>query len=752
MKKRINTLLVMAAALLLFACQSQDPLDIPMNEEIVIDLATNATRAADNSTESYVEHIDVFIFEAENNKPGKKAHYERQQLNNAPMLTLKAQRSKFTVGSKYYVYLLANSNLSEHTLNAMADYDALLNAKQEDPMLYITGLVINEVDVPKYFLMDAVAKNTANQTAIELNNGQIAENTVLSATLRRAAAKVVVNITAGDEVEFRNLSNGNQTQGLGLYYVRNLPYDAFLLAEAKDDASIEAKVRTTSKGDTEYFNWNPETSPKSVSLVTYAYPNHWSNTSTLEHETCIVMNLPMVYTSGSTTVEYPNSWYKIPMTDDQTLRRNNYYEVNITLNRPGATTESTPVDVEDIYYNVIDWSEQTIQVGNEDKPKYLMINRNSLEMRNIAQDATSLEFSSSSPVTITVKDVYYINKYGNRTNETAAISGTTVSGSIAGNITVNSPIPTNNTIRYFTLVVTNQEGISREIVIEQYPLVYITNIQSYYSYRSDFLSSTGSPDGTDTGNHFENRADYNRFGISYDGTNYSYGTSGFFVSKFVNAIHSSGLSDVDSYTTNNTKNFNDPYNARMYHIRITATSDEYTIGRPKITDGVTDPGKDNARIVSPSFMIASRLGTISSGSVTISQLDPTDFGAYYNYRGQLIWPSNADKERYEDANEKHKQDTYLKVYAEHAKQYVEVYKDPQTGKTVHLSDWRLPTEAELKIIYQYQGSKNDQANADAIDYLLNGLYYYSASGPVRNDKYDTDGTTVRCIRDVYEVE
>lgn len=749
MKQKVNTLLVMAVSLLLFACQSNDPLDIPMNEEIVIDLATNTTRAADNSTESYVEHIDVFIFEAENDKPGKKAHYERQQLNNAPMITLKALRSSFTVGTKYFVYLLANCNLSENTLGAMADYNALLNAKQEDPMLYITGLVINEADVPKYFLMDAVAKNNADQTAIELNNGKIADNTVLSATLRRAAAKVVVNITAGNEVEFKDLSGGNHTQGLGLYYVRNLSYDAFLLAEAKEDENIEAKVRTTSKGDTEYFNWDPETNPKTVSLVTYAYPNHWSNASTLEHETCIVMNLPMVYTSGGTTAEYPNSWYKIPMTDDQTLRRNNYYEVNIALNRPGATTESTPVDVEDIYYNVIDWTEQTIQVGNEDKPKYLMVNRNSMEMRNISQDATTLEFSSSSPVTITIKDVYYINKYGNKTSETPAINGTTISGSIAGNITVNSPIPTNNTIRYFTLVVTNQEGISREVIVEQYPLVYITNIQSYYSYRSDFLSAAGSPDGTATGNHFENRSDYGRFGISYDGTSYKYGNNGFFIPKFVYQTYDSGLSNVDSYTKDYTSDFHDPYNARMYHIRITATSDEYTLGRPKITNGVTDPGADNARMVSPSFMIASRLGTISSSNVKIPELDRSDYG-YYN-RGRWYWNSPADEERYNNDSKKLEQETYLKVYSEHAKQYVEVYSDA-TGKKYHLSDWRLPTEAELEIIYQYQGSRQDPANADAIDYLLNGAYYYSASGPVYNKDRDTNGTTVRCIRDVYEAE
>ena len=144
---------------------------------------------------------------------------------------------------------------------------------------------------------------------------------------------------------------------------------------------------------------------------------------------------------------------------------------------------------------------------------------------------------------------------------------------------------------------------------------------------------------------------------------------------------------------------------------ITATSGDYVLGRPKITNGITDPGEDNARMVSPSFMIASRLGTL-----TVSQIG-----------------NGANLQT---------------VYSEHAKQYVEVYKDPETGKTVHLSDWRLPTEAELKIIYQFQGTENVQA--DAIDYLLNAGAYYSASGPVTNPKSNTSGTSVRYIRDVYE--
>lgn len=765
MKKSLNILLVLMA-ILVSACNEQDVFESLGNEDIVISLSAGITRAEDTSTESYVDHVDVFIFEDETGTPTTKVHYERQQVNNSAMLTLGVKRGVFATDRDYYVYLIANSNLSAETLDNIDDYNALLNAKQEDPMLYLAGLALD--NVPKYFLMDAVAKSANGKQAIRLNNGNVTDNTMLTATLRRAAAKVKVTINATDEVEFKNFTIADGSEG-GLYYVRNLSYDAFLLAEAKGDADIEAKVRTTSKGDSEYFTWHPETDNKKVSLVVYAYPNHWSNTSILEHETCIVMNLPMSYTVAGTTTDYYNSWYKIPMTDDQTLRRNNYYEVNITLNRPGATSESTPIDVEEIHYGVEEWTTQTINVGNEDKPKYLMVNQTELEMHNTSIDASTLEFASSSPITITVNDAHYFDKYGIKTSiSNAGISGTT-DGGIGGSIIVNSPNPTNNTIRYFTLIVTNEEGLSKEVSVTQYPLVYITNIQSLYSYRSDFLS-TGPSDGTATAEHFENRSDYNRFAVDYTGGTHSYNrggskSSGFFVSKFVNSTYTSGnnkgLSNVDYYTANSTGGFNDPYNARMYHIHITATSGDYTLGRPRITNGITDSGEDNARMVSPSFMIASRLGTLTTSRVEIDETglnepDPEDYGASVSRWGSVTWPSGSDKAGYDAAVEEYEQlsisvrnDGYLKVYAEHAKQYVEVYVDPQTGKKIHLSDWRLPTEAELEIIYQFQGTEN--AQADAIDYLLNAGAYFSASGPVTNPKSNMTGTSIRCIRDVYEV-
>lgn len=735
MKRILNTLLISAVAVLAFSCQEEHGLDVAMNESIVLDISSGLTKAADTDVESFVNHLDVIIFDVDGTTPGTKVYSGRYSVNNATSVPLSVKRSSFAANQRFYVYLIANSTLPESDFAAIETYNDLVDKKQEDLNLHLSGLSVD--GAPKYFLMDAVAVDADGASPVVLNNGVYTDNTVLDALLTRAAAKVVVNITASDKVEFKNFTTADGSDG-GLYYLRNMPYDTYLLAEAREAEQIRtAKVRNTTKTNNAYFTWNPAEDNKNVSLTTYVYPNNWADNSILEREASVVMNLPMTYTTDEGTVDHKNSWYKIPMTDEKMFRRNNYYEVNITLNRPGAVSESVPVELDDIYYSVIEWTPRDIYVGGDDKPKYLSVNRESMKMHNVSVDATTLEFASSSPVTITVKDIYYYDKFGQKTTTSSEITGTT-EGGIAGNITVSSPIPTNNAIRYFTLVVTNQEGLTREVTVSQYPLEYITNVVSWYSYRSDFIGS-GQSDPTT----YENiSASNNVTSISYDNGNYTYNTgstNGFFRSKVVRSTYSStdnredyrGRSDIDGYYwgTGNWgsdaslrySGVQDPGNARMYHIQIMASSGDYVLGRPKITDGITDPGEDNAKLVSPSFMIASRLAVITTSNIDLSASGTTSAAA------------NAE---------------YLRIYAEHCKQYVEVYKDPVTGETIHLDDWRLPTAAEIGIIYKYQGSSNE--SADAIDYLLNASAYFSASGPVTNPSSETStGKSVRCIRDAY---
>lgn len=261
--------------------------------------------------------------------------------------------------------------------------------------------------------------------------------------------------------------------------------------------------------------------------------------------------------------------------------------------------------------------------------------------------------------------------------------------------------------------------------------MFISNIQGWYSYRKDFKRNDSRP------TTYEYKGD-GIVGVSLETTGwwgewtgeYHYETSsqrGFWYSK-VAVPTSNGKSNINSYYYGSR---NTPAsslaerngNARMYHVRISASSKDYTLGRPRlIEDGhnpglmVTDKGADNKKLVSPSFMIASRLGFVNTGNGGVSLEDD---------------------------------DESLRIVREHCANYVEVYKDVNDRKVV-LDDWRLPTEAELKIIMKFQGGPGEEA--DAIDYLLNAYYYFSASGPVRNEKGNSRGTSVRCIRDAFDTQ
>ena len=150
-------------------------------------------------------------------------------------------------------------------------------------------------------------------------------------------------------------------------------------------------------------------------------------------------------------------------------------------------------------------------------------------------------------------------------------------------------------------------------------------------------------------------------------------------------------------------------NARIYHVRITAASSEYRIGYPQMDEnGYTAEGDDNAKLVSPSFMIASQLGTT----------DKTGPEGTNN--------ANIEKE-----------------VKEHCNKYIEV-EGSFTNKVVY-NDWRLPTPAELDIIAKFQKEDNS-----AVNEILVSKEYWSSNGKhqVRDDENASEGTRIRCVRDV----
>lgn len=671
-----------------------------------------------NDKENAVDHIDVFVFKTDTDNT--LFHYERLQLTaaNAGKAALTKKRSEFDINAFYKVYIVANSTITDFA--TVKSLDDLKGKIQEDKAIHLTGLD-NLQNVPQYFLMDGIAKasSTSADNTVILNDGMLANNTELEVDLKRAAAKIIVHMKKGTQVQFSTKPG----QDGALYYMRNLPYSSTVLSGVGNDA----KLRTSQPISTKYFDWKTE----EITITAYAYAHHWENGS-LEKEPRLIVNIPLTYTpkdQQSKAEILTNSYYQIPVSRDQLLERNTCYETTVTINAPGGSDPSEPLKLEPINYTVNEWIGKPINIGGEIvNLAYLTLNKYDMEMHNLTDDNT-LEFASSSNVKAKITKVWYIDKFGQEktlsqvrtnSNQWSESNGKnlceitiTPDENITGNIHVHGTVPENNTIRYITFELTNEDNITRTVTVAQYPLEYITNIQGWYSYRMDF-EGTNYEKGENS--HYTCATSYTKSTDEWSFSTSDYNS--FFGSK-VAYVQGNGTSSLKYYyyyysrwsgswnkkeTTENLSSLN---NARMYHVRITATSGEYTLGRPRMIDGKTDGGKDNEVLVSPSFMIASQLGAVNS---------------------------NACKS--------------VEMAASHCKQYVETYKDKE-GKVHHVKGWRLPTKAEVAIIMKFQKKE------DAIDVVLSGNQYWCASGCVKTSTGEiisSTGSPVRCIRDAYDIE
>lgn len=721
----------------------------------------------DSDTESALSHLDVMMYKYDN-YTYEPFYHERVDVTQYPDGTayLKRKKDDFEPYAKYKIYVVANSTYSESVFKpegtAVISHENLMKLDQTDEYIHLSGIKGGNNVYPQYFLMDGVAymgEEEPNTPGTIVVNDDKLDNIVLKVKLRRATAKYVIKIYPGENVEF---SRQLLAQSKG-YMMRNMPIRTRVVAEGKYPNNNPAYWKSSTISQSPYFEYVQEDDKKYHLRVTmYCYSHRWNSAEFFDKGTSFVFMLPIVYSDdkGAKT-EYINNYYQLVINKqeaqqeeyDHIIKRNTLYELRVKLNAPGAEDFTEPEELEDIQYFTAPWTEKTLNIDGESTVAYLKVNKDKLYMYNIAEDNTSLYFSSSSPVKteIVSNSVYYYNKYGNKTTlKTYNISASTNATATSGNININSAIPTNKTIQYFTIKVTNKEGLSELIEVEQYPLIYVTNMLPWYSYRDDFyyrttgghtydwysssdldqknLPTTYSYGGdriasvhvSSVSNNGTIKYKYNRQG----GSNY-----GFFSSKYRgNAAGGNKYQNLFYlYSTSGTRqNGNKPCeesaNLRNYHIRVMASSDKYTIGRPRIDEnGYTASDEENAKLVSPSFVIASRLGAVYSTSGGLSNL----------------------------TNEKK-----LIVFADHAKNYVEVddiddAKDP--NRVIVYDNWRLPTRAELEIIIELQGTSGQ--DADAVDYLLNGAYYMSASGPVYNNKHTSSSSSsdvaIRCVRDVY---
>lgn len=418
-----------------------------------------------------------------------------------------------------------------------------------------------------------------------------------------------------------------------------------------------------------------------------------------------------------------------------------------------------------------------------------------------ARENHSVSYSSSSPIEkVEVVEVYYYDKFGlKQTLEDSQILGLpiTVSASTEsgeGVIDISSPVPTNLAVRYIVVKVTNEEGKAEELTFEQYPLEYVTSQLGYFSYRTDFTANNREDNVTTWVSHYgfnldfvvpretndrvnvqlNNGTDENKWKWNFDRWNMSSysesdwvsGENTVFISKVLQDYSvETGLGKIFSYgwSLSLSSRWGCYYlnsgreNSNVYHIRIAATSDENHIGIPRripytgsnvtFDEDMTDPADDNAKVVSPSFMVSSHL-SILKGEADI-------------LKNEYQAASHCDK--YVEVVFRNRPVTWSNTLAQISNPgtYASVKKQLEDDGFIVYDDWRLPTRAELEIIDGFQanidahelGGSLSNSGTYAMDWLLDRKQYWSANGAVtitNNPANSRSGIGIRCVRDHFK--
>ena len=239
--------------------------------------------------------------------------------------------------------------------------------------------------------------------------------------------------------------------------------------------------------------------------------------------------IPFTYENG---IKFRTYLEGMPTDEKFNVVRNHFYDYRVTA-------INTSIELEMIEYETLPWIPEEVEVGGE--VKYLVLNTDLVKIYSENVDATTLKFTSSSPIaSVVLKDMYshdvrgenftmgtdgvtayYVSKYGQKIqlgedpgftmpDKEAAlakervilanISADAEQNVLQGGITITSPFmadPENetaelqgdshyDTVRYLEFEVTNQQGLTETFRVMQYPPLTITNVEGYFSYRDDF--------------------------------------------------------------------------------------------------------------------------------------------------------------------------------------------------------------------------------------------------------------------------
>lgn len=563
-----------------------------------------------------------------------------------------------------------------------------------------SGDVQTDEDIWKPY--DATGNSNKMFLMSSIENYQVTKEPTqtIPVNLARAAAKIALTI----HVNVEGYTAGQAKWQLKNYNAKTTIFGSNTESELKDGEMVEAQG-----GSGNY------------TVTTYSYATQWNDDTKAP---AIYLQVPLT-ADGKTEMNY----YKIPVRDPKAtgedakkLNRNTIYTIDAKINNKGGSSEIEYITTGKVVYDVLPWSDG----GTTDidaNTSYLMVYPQSLIMKNIAKDNTSISYKSSTELEITIDEVYYYNKNGKKTiiNEgytekddkgkdvqlyPKVTLSTGENGKYQGKINIESAVPINLTAKYIVFSVKTKDGKdSKQVIVKQYPLKYVQNIAGWYSTKDNWVDWESD---RNVRGPFKERQDTKKYKDSWM-TSRVYGTFD----------RSTGIWDIyddESYKRVGGGMFNPKYeytyqakvhncnteqdNNHMYVIQITKSDGTYKIARPRFNNLKSDD-----HTVSPAFMLASQLGVVSAF------------------------------DSFKDA-------------ANHCEKYVEVSMNKK-----RYEDWRLPTQEEINSIVEFQ---NDKKAANTMDRVLKGYYYWTANGgksdKVPGSTVDNRPGAVRCIRDLSPAE
>ncbi len=689
-RKSVQGLMLLTFGLTMAGCSAQDDFLTETSSESlsikpsVTEATVSRAVASDQALrEAALDNLYVKIFDKEYKEQSVNKKFDRNlQSNQKEVLgqgnwkvDLNLQENK-----DYFVYTIANAKEDLKQVNSLAD---LVKKVQTDEDIWKP--YSSNKNATKNFLMTANSDWTVSKEPTQ----------TIESMLTRAAAKIVVNLKINidgyevvGEPTWQLLNYNTQTTLFGVNTAKSI-------ASMSETETNEAMAKTAD----------------GYQLVTYSYATLWDDNASAPQAKIKVM----LKKGEETPVDY---YYSIPVRDPKatkSLDRNYVYTANATVTSLGSSSDITYGDAMNLVYDVQKWTkgeETTINAGEQ---KYLLVSPTFMIMKNQRFDNSTIKFYGSGECKVQTMEIYYYDKNGNKQKCSGSQyfkasaeyakghselkdKGTIVIGD-ANNPTANDFVPLS--VKFIKIKVTC-DGLEEIVTIKQYPLEYIQGIAGWYStkdelntYETSFWGDryTGTTAGIDWQ---EDRTLHSKEKGSED-------------DHFTAKVKEKGDAEIYEYYDNSVKggyqakkrrSSTGKSNNRMYVVQITNTpqNSKYKIGHVTNIDKNTKLSSED--VVSPAFMLASQLGTVTA------------------FTGK-----NDGKNA-----------------SEHCDKYIEVNTD---GKKY--TDWRLPTASEIGVITNYQY----KTNQNVIDVVLAGGSYWALNGKqVEANKNNEYTGYVRCVRDL----